>query len=73
MIDCAVVFCDLRRIKRGYYEYTFVPLTENARQTVPEELTLAHVHYLEGMINSEPQYWLWSHRRWKFKPEDSNK
>jgi KDO2-lipid IV(A) lauroyltransferase len=30
------------------------------------------VQYLEGMIRKEPQYWLWSHRRWKFKPEDKH-
>jgi len=24
---------------------------------------------LEDMIKEAPAYWLWSHRRWKYKPE----
>ncbi|RYG00997.1 MAG: hypothetical protein EOO07_34755 [Chitinophagaceae bacterium] len=36
-----------------------------------ENLTKAHVKYLEKVIREEPAYWLWSHKRWKFKPEIS--
>ena len=72
-IDAAVVFYDMKRVKRGYYTYTLVPLTENPKQMAEHELTEMHVQYLEGMIRKEPQYWLWSHRRWKFKPEDKHK
>jgi KDO2-lipid IV(A) lauroyltransferase len=72
-IDAVVVFYDMKRVKRGYYTYTLVPLTENAKQTAEHEITDAHVQYLESMIRREPQYWLWSHRRWKFKPEDTHK
>jgi KDO2-lipid IV(A) lauroyltransferase len=72
-IDAAVVFYDMKRVKRGYYTYTLVPLTENAKQTAEHEITDAHVQYLDGMVRREPQYWLWSHRRWKFRPEDTHK
>ena len=72
-IDAVVVFYDMKRVKRGYYTYTLVPLTENAKQTAEHEITDAHVQYLDGMIRREPQYWLWSHRRWKFRPEDTHK
>ena len=68
--NSVVVFCDVRRVKRGFYEYRFAPLCENAAQTTEHEITELHVKYLEKMIEQEPQYWLWSHRRWKFKPED---
>lgn len=71
-IDAAVVFYDMKRVKRGYYTYTLIPLTENAKQTAEHEITNIHVQYLESMIRREPQYWLWSHRRWKFKPEDKH-
>lgn len=70
LIDSAVIFYDMRRVKRGYYIYTIVPLVENSKASEPGEITQAHVKYLEMMINREPQYWLWSHRRWKFKPAD---
>ena len=66
--DSLVVFCDVRRVKRGYYSCTFVPLFDNPKLTAEYEITNAHVQYLENVIREEPQYWLWSHRRWKFKP-----
>ncbi len=69
-IDAAVVFYDMKRVKRGYYTYTLIPLTETPKETAEHEITDTHVQYLETMIRREPQYWVWSHRRWKFKPED---
>lgn len=65
-----VVFCDIRRIRRGYYQCIFVPMFNQPKQTAEHEITDAHVRYLERVIRNEPPYWLWSHRRWKFKPED---
>lgn len=70
LIDSAVIFYDMKRVKRGFYTYTIVPLVENSKDSAPYEITEAHVKYLDSMIKREPQYWLWSHRRWKFKPED---
>lgn len=65
-----VVFCDVRRIKRGYYQCSFIPMFTEPKATAEYEITNSHVQYLEKVIQNEPQYWLWSHRRWKFKPED---
>ena len=70
--DSVVVYYDMKRIKRGYYSYTLIPLFEEPKKTAPLEITKAHVKHLEDIIKQEPQYWLWSHRRWKFKPEDLN-
>ncbi len=70
LTNSAVVFCDIRVLKRGYYECTFVPIVESPKATNDFEITETHVQYLEKVINEKPEYWLWSHRRWKFKPED---
>ena len=72
LLNNVVVFCDIRRIKRGYYNVTFVPLFEDTKNTAEHEITHAHVRYLEEVIQHEPAYWLWSHRRWKFKPVQIN-
>jgi KDO2-lipid IV(A) lauroyltransferase len=71
--NCVVMFYRIDVIKRGYYTYTLVPLVEDPHQTQPHEITNAHVQYLESIIKEKPEYWLWSHRRWKFKPEDVQK
>jgi len=69
MFNSTIVFGQIKYLKRGYYEYTFVPMAEAPKATQPHEITNLYVKSLEDMINNEPQYWLWSHRRWKFKPE----
>ena len=69
VINCVVIFYKIELIKRGYYTYTFVPLVEDPKQTKPFEITEIHVKYLESLIIEKPEYWLWSHRRWKIKPE----
>jgi KDO2-lipid IV(A) lauroyltransferase len=69
-LDNVVVFYHMKRLKRGFYSYELTPLFEHPKETAPHEITEAHVKQLEQIIRKEPQYWLWSHRRWKFKPED---
>ena len=68
--DCAIVFYRIDLVKRGHYTYTLVPLVENPKETKPYEITKIQVNYLESLIREKPEYWLWSHRRWKIKPED---
>ena len=69
-MDAVVVFCKIEPLKRGYYKGTLIPLVEEPKATEPYEITTLHVNYLEKMIRERPEYWLWSHRRWKIKPED---
>jgi KDO2-lipid IV(A) lauroyltransferase len=73
VMDCVVIFYKIDLVKRGYYTYTFVPLVEEPKLTKPHEITEIHVKYLESLIKDKPEYWLWSHRRWKIKPEDVQK
>ncbi|MDR3094907.1 MAG: lysophospholipid acyltransferase family protein [Bacteroidales bacterium] len=65
--NAAVGFAEVRRMKRGYYEVFITPITENAAETTDYEITDRHVELLEQAIRRAPQYWLWSHRRWKRK------
>ncbi|MDF2432055.1 MAG: Kdo2-lipid lauroyltransferase/acyltransferase [Mucilaginibacter sp.] len=71
--DSVVIYYRIDYIKRGYYSATLVPLFEDPKLTAPYEITNTHVQYLESMIREKPAYWLWSHRRWKIKPEELQK
>lgn len=62
-----VLFCNMRKVARGRYEVEFETLTENPKDTKPYEITELHVKALERLIQEAPQYWLWSHRRWKHR------
>jgi KDO2-lipid IV(A) lauroyltransferase len=63
----AALYCEVRRVKRGYYEVEFTLIAENAADTADYEITDRHVALLEEGIRRAPEYWLWTHRRWKRK------
>lgn len=65
--DYPVLFCDVKVVKRGYYTCEFVPLIDEPKSTSDNEITEAHVKHLEKMIYAQPQYWIWSHKRWKYQ------
>jgi len=60
-----VLFGCIRKVKRGFYEVTFYPITENPKQEKDGFILDKHAEYLEMVIHENPQYWLWSHKRWK--------
>lgn len=69
--DQAVVFFDIDKVKRGYYKTNIILLFENPKETAEYEITEAHLRFLEKKIINKPEYWLWSHRRWKFKKNEN--
>ncbi len=65
-LDLAVVFLDLQKVRRGYYEAHFTRLPD--LNEMPENgLMLECVHLMEEEIKAHPEYWLWSHNRFKYK------
>ncbi|WP_410221639.1 lysophospholipid acyltransferase family protein [Pedobacter sp.] len=60
-----VFYFEFNRVKRGYYEIVAIPLCLNPKQTKTHEITDLFFKHLEQTINKQPQYWLWSHNRWK--------
>jgi len=67
MLDLAVVFIDIQRVKRGYYEITAQTLFDKPKETVEYEITDRYFEILEAIIRKKPENWLWSHKRWKYK------
>ncbi len=55
------------RLKRGYYEVRLKVLFEKPQETAYGEITEVFTRELEKQIVKKPEYWLWSHRRWKRK------
>lgn len=69
--DMPVLYYEVKKVKRGYYEVRFEPLCEKPSEAEPYAITKAYVRRLADTINQAPQYWLWSHKRWKrTRPDD---
>lgn len=66
-LDTAVVFFSVKKVKRGYYETTFKTLTENAKEHPDYEITDMFMSLVEQQILEAPEYYLWTHKRWKHR------
>lgn len=68
----AVFYVDLHRIRRGYYEGTFRPITTEPKKMGEYEITDAYFRMLEESIRRDPACYLWTHNRWKRTREEFN-
>ena len=66
-LDMPVVFFSVKRIKRGFYETTFQTLAEHPNDFKDYEITDQFLKLVEQQIHEEPQYYLWTHKRWKHR------
>lgn len=66
----AVVYLDVRCPRRGYYECEFQLITREPKTMGEFELTDIYFQRMQQTINRAPQYWLWSHNRWKRTREE---
>lgn len=63
--DCAVFYMDIYRVRRGYYKCQFVKIADSPKDMPKFYMTEQYFRLLENTIQRAPQYWLWSHKRWK--------
>ena len=68
--DMAVVYQKTQRTGRGYYEIEFIPLTEQPSGTKELEIMEMYFRFVEETIHEAPEFWLWTHNRWKFNKQD---
>ena len=66
----AVVYLDVKRVGRGRYECEYQVITRDPSTMGKFELTDIYFKLMEQTINRAPQYWLWSHNRWKRTREE---
>lgn len=67
--DYPVFYYSVEKTKRGYYTVRFEPLSLCPTKENEGDITRRYAARLEKTINEKPQYWLWSHRRWKLVKE----
>lgn len=65
--DMNVIFLRTKKVKRGFYEASFEVLSENAKEVPNYEITDQFLKLVEQQIYEEPEFYLWSHKRWKHK------
>ena len=66
-LDMPVLFFAVERKKRGYYQATFQTLAENPTDFKDYEITDKFLKLVENQIHDAPEYYLWTHKRWKHR------
>jgi KDO2-lipid IV(A) lauroyltransferase len=62
---------NVKKVKRGKYIAEYSLLFEEPGKLEEKDILLAYVRKTEEAIQEAPEYYLWSHRRWKHsRPED---
>jgi KDO2-lipid IV(A) lauroyltransferase len=66
-----VFFQHVKKVARGKYTAEFSLLVKDPGKQEPNKVLRSYVQKMEEIIKEEPEYYLWSHRRWKHtRPEN---
>ena len=66
-MDLAFVFCEMKKVKRGYYQVNYYRIEPDGEKFEEYEVVRKFHKILETTINKRPDNYLWSHRRWKYQ------
>lgn len=65
--EMAAICITTKKIKRGYYESTFHLLSTDVSKEENYSITDKYLELLEKQIRDEPEYYFWTHRRFKHR------
>ena len=66
-----VFFQKIEKKSRGQYVTSFEMLFENPQDYNENEILAKYIERMEALIRKNPEFYLWSHRRWKHtRPEN---
>ena len=67
--DLNVLLIKVKKVKRGFYEGTFIPIAIDAKTTPEFQITHDFIHEVEKQIHEAPEYYFWTHKRWKHRKQ----
>ncbi|MDT0295140.1 lysophospholipid acyltransferase family protein [Mesonia ostreae] len=66
-LNLSMTYLHVEKVKRGYYEAEFVPLSDEPQKVESYQITDLYFKLLEDQIVKKPAYYLWTHKRWKHR------
>lgn len=68
-INATIIFADIEKEKRGFYNINFSVICDDPKNTSDFEITKKFFKKMEDQITTNPEYWTWSHKRWKYNKD----
>jgi len=62
-----VVYMNVQKVKRGYYETTFDLITDDTKSFPNYEISDLIIKKAEGIITENPDFYMWTHKRFKHR------
>ena len=62
-----IIYASISKNKRGFYNVDYILISDKPTKTKVGEITSKFAQLLQKDIQNAPEYWLWSHNRWKHK------
>lgn len=66
-MDLAFIYCEMKKVKRGYYQVNYYRIYPEKEKFEEHEVVRKFHKFLENTIRKNPDNYLWSHRKWKYK------
>ena len=66
-LDLTTAYLKVTKVKRGFYEAEIITLAENPSEFKDYELTDMFLREVEKQICAAPEFYFWTHKRWKHK------
>ena len=66
-LDLSTAYLKVTKVKRGFYEAEIITLAEDSNKYKDYELTDMFLKEVEKQIHKAPEYYFWTHKRWKHK------
>ncbi|MCF8273356.1 MAG: lysophospholipid acyltransferase family protein [Flavobacteriaceae bacterium] len=70
-LDFTIAYLKVNKIKRGFYEAEVIVLAENSLEYPDYKLTDLFLREVEKQIYEAPEYYFWTHKRWKHAQKES--
>ena len=65
--DMIPVYLKVKKTGRGYYQATFKTLAEDPKEVEDYKISEAFMKEVEAAIHEAPEYYFWTHKRWKHR------
>ncbi len=66
-MDLPAIYLKIRKLRRGHYQGSFILLAENPEEVPDYGITDAFFREVENSIREAPEYYFWTHKRWKHR------
>ncbi|MGE5943538.1 MAG: lysophospholipid acyltransferase family protein [Flavobacteriales bacterium] len=70
-LDLPTAYLKVTKVKRGYYEAEVMTLAENPKEYKDYQLTDMFLREVEKQIHEAPEYYFWTHKRWKHREHNA--